>query len=81
MMLLRIALTITKVSNDNGYFTGPNLRYLEEKELDGYIPDSNQPQKMKGKKLKDLPYSKDKFEYDDTSDGCEAERRRMAAKM
>jgi len=39
-----------KVSMDNGYFSGPNLRYLEKKGLDGYIPDSKQAQKQKGKK-------------------------------
>jgi len=55
----------TKASMDNGYYGGPNLRYLEEKGLDGYIPDSKQAQKMKGKKVKDGTYSKDKFEYDE----------------
>jgi transposase len=57
-----------KMSLDNGYFSGPNLRYLEEKELDGYIPDSKQAQTMKGKKPKDSPYSKDKFEYNEEKD-------------
>ncbi len=44
---------------------------------------------MNGKKVKDCPYSKDKFEYDEendqfiniTSDDYEAERRRMVGKM
>jgi len=123
----------TKLGFDNGYFSGANLRYLEEKGMDGYIPDSKQAGEMKGNKPKDGPYSKDKFEYDEdkdqficpngemlsrkgeyeyngkplyayygancgecpfrsgcagegkiraiTSDGYEAERRRMAAKM
>jgi len=31
-----------KVSGDNGYFTGENLRYLEERSLDGYIPNKKQ---------------------------------------
>ena len=31
-----------KVSSDNGYFTGENLRYLEERSLDGYIPNKKQ---------------------------------------
>jgi DNA-directed RNA polymerase specialized sigma subunit len=30
----------TKAIMDNGYFNGLNLRYLEEKEVDGFIPDS-----------------------------------------
>ncbi|CEG14005.1 transposase (fragment) [groundwater metagenome] len=58
----------TKISNDNGYFNGPNLRYLEKKKLDGYIPDSKQTQEMKNKKLEETPYSKDKFEYDEKRD-------------
>jgi len=58
----------TKVSSDNGYFSGENLRYLEQKGLDGYIPDSKQAQEQKGKKVEDRPYSKDKFAYDEEKD-------------
>jgi transposase len=58
----------TKMSMDNGYFNGPNLRYLEDKGVDGYIPDSKQAQEMNGKKMEDSPYSKDKFEYDEEND-------------
>jgi len=58
----------TKLGFDNGYFSGANLRYLEEKGLDGYIPDSKQAGEMKGNKPKDGPYSKDKFEYDEEKD-------------
>jgi transposase len=58
----------TKMSSDNGYFSGENLRYLEQKGLDGYIPDSKQAQKQKGKKVEDRPYSKDKFAYDEEKD-------------
>ena len=58
----------TKVSADNGYFTGDNLRYLEEKELDGYIPDANLATEMNGKKRNDSLYSKDKFGYDEDKD-------------
>lgn len=58
----------TKVSGDNGYFTGPNLRYLEEKKIDGYIPDTKLASEMKGKKLKDSQYTKDKFGYDEEKD-------------
>lgn len=58
----------TEVSADNGYFTGSNLRYLEQKGLDGYIPDANLTKEMKGKKQKNNPYSKDKFEYDEERD-------------
>ena len=60
----------TTVSMDNGYFNGPNLRYLEKNEVDGYIPDSKQAQEAKGKKMedRDSPYSKDKFDYDEEKD-------------
>ena len=58
----------TKWSSDNGYFSGTNLRYLEERRLDGYIPDRKQAGEMKGKNPKDGPYSKDKFEYDEAKD-------------
>jgi len=57
----------TKVSSDNGYFSGENLRYLEQKGLDGYFPDSKQAQEQKGKKVED-PYSKDKFAYEGEKD-------------
>ncbi len=58
----------TKRGFDNGYFSGPNLRYLEEKGLDGYIPDRKQAGEMKGNKPKDRPFSKDKFDYDEEKD-------------
>jgi len=57
----------TKFSADNGYHTGANLRYLEEKGLDGYIPNRKQAGEMKGKK-KNKKYSKDKFQYDALKD-------------
>jgi hypothetical protein len=58
----------TKRGFDNGYFSGPNLRYLEEKGLDGYIPDSKQAQEQKGNKPKTSPFSKDSFDYDEDKD-------------
>ena len=58
----------TKVSGDNGYSTGPNLRYLEGKKIDGYIPDTKLAGEMKGKKPKDSQYTKDKFRYDEKKD-------------
>jgi len=57
-----------KMSWDNGYFSGQNLHYLEEKGVDGYIPDCEQAQKMKGKKMPDIPYAKDYFRYDEEHD-------------
>ena len=58
----------TKLGFDNGYFSGANLRYLEEKGLDGYIPDKKQAGEMKGNEPKMSPFSKDSFEYDEDKD-------------
>ena len=57
-----------KMSWDNGYFSGQNLHYLEEKGVDGYIPDCEQAQKMKGKQIVDTPYAKEHFRYDEEHD-------------
>lgn len=57
----------TKFSLDGGYHTGANLRYLEGRKFDGYIPNKRQAGEAKGKK-KDKPYHKDKFNYDEDRD-------------
>ena len=57
-----------KMSFDNGYFSGPNLRYLETNGLDGYIPDRKQAGEMKGNKPKVNLFSKDSFDYDEETD-------------
>lgn len=56
------------MSWDNGYYNGPNLRFLERRGMDGYIPDSKQAQRMKGKKRSDGSYTKDDFSYDEQND-------------
>jgi transposase len=58
----------SKMSFDNGYFSGANLRYLETNGLDGYIPDRKQAGEMKGNKPKMSPFSKDSFDYDEEKD-------------
>jgi len=58
----------TIIPADNGYFSGENLRFLEEKGLNGHIPNKKQAGKFKGKKCEDKPYSKDKFPYDPVKD-------------
>jgi|GEM_PF-6260430 len=45
-----------------------NISYLEEKNLDGYIPNKRQASKFKGKKCEDKAYFKDKFSYDPLKD-------------
>jgi len=57
-----------KMSFDNGYFSGANLRYLETNGLDAYIPDRKQAGEMKGNKPKMSPFSKDSFDYDEEKD-------------
>ena len=59
----------TEMSLDSGYYSGSNLKHLfEDKKIDGYIPDSKQAQKMKGKGIEKKPYYKEYFEYDDKND-------------
>jgi len=57
----------TEVSADNGYYSGENLRFLEERGLDGYIPDSWQAQEEKGKRGPGA-FSKSSFSYDENKD-------------
>jgi len=57
----------TIFSVDNGYYSGENLRFLEERGLDGYIPDSWQAQEKKGKKSPGI-FSKSNFSYDERKD-------------
>lgn len=54
----------TEMSLDNGYYSGPNLKHLEDKKFDGYMPDSNQAQENKGKAVETKQFSKECFEYD-----------------
>ena len=73
-MIERIESTVgelpegTEISLDNGYYSGSNLEYLEDKKLNGYVPDAKLAQKRKGKSVKKIPFGKEDFEYDDESD-------------
>jgi transposase len=58
----------TEISLDNGYYCGPNLEYLEDKKLNGYVPDVKLAQKRKGNSVKKIPFGKEDFEYDDEND-------------
>jgi transposase len=58
----------TEISADNGYYSGKNIRYINKKKFDGYIPDQKNASIMKGKKIVDKPYSKNTFEYDHEND-------------
>jgi len=44
-----------------GYYNGPNLRYLEKRGFDGYIPNKIQATTMKTGNKPDKKFSKDEF--------------------
>src|SRR3989338_1753359 len=48
-------------SFDAGYFEGSNIKFLSDKKIDGYIPDSNE-------KKENNPYDKKHFKYDPIGD-------------
>jgi transposase len=58
----------TEVSADNGYYSGKNIRYLNKRRFDGYIPDQKNASIVKGKTIVDKPFSKNSFEYDHKND-------------
>ena len=53
----------TKFSADNGYYSGRNLSYLEERKLDGYIPDEKWAARANGRDASRGKYSKRQFYY------------------
>lgn len=58
----------TKISIDNGYYSGKNINYLDGKELNGYIPDRYETIEAKGKKIKINKFDKINFKYDEKND-------------
>ena len=58
----------TKVTIDNGYYNGENIHYLNTKKLDGYIPDQEDSQKAKGKKVEVNRFDKRNFKYNERKD-------------
>ena len=50
----------TKIATDCTYNTGENLRFLEEKQISGYIPTISQAKQYSGKKL---TVKQDDYEY------------------
>jgi len=58
-----------ELSADAGYSSGENLIKLEEKEIDGYIPDREyQSNIRKGKDLEKNQFDKENFSYDEEED-------------
>ncbi|MBU4352720.1 MAG: IS1182 family transposase [Nanoarchaeota archaeon] len=52
-----------KVTIDNGYYSGENIDYLNKKKFDGYIPNQEESQKAKGKKVDITKFDKRNFKY------------------
>lgn len=51
----------TKVALDSGYSSSVNIKFLEDKKLDGYVPSRAQAQKFEGK---EETLNHDDYEYD-----------------
>ena len=58
----------TAISADNGYFTKTNLQYLDDNELDGYIPNRKQAHETKKHFKTYKPFSKHNFKYNSEKD-------------
>ncbi len=58
----------TKVSADNGYHNGENIHYLNDKKLDGYLPNQVEAQKAKGTNITVTKFDKSNFDYDNKTD-------------
>ncbi len=53
---------------DTGYSGGENLRYLEEKDIDGYIPEEGERHIGKSKRPRAHLFHKESFHYNEHSD-------------
>jgi hypothetical protein len=56
----------TLLNADNGYFSGNNLKYIEEQGFNGLIPNKTQASQSKGKKIG--KFHKHNFTYDHVND-------------
>ena len=54
---------VTQCSADSGYSSGENLKAVQERQIDAYIPDRDFQAQQRGKVVDD--FHKDKFVYDD----------------
>lgn len=58
-----------ELSADGGFYSGENLAYLEEEQIDGYIPDtSNHRIENPANNLSGHPFSKENFSYSKEED-------------
>lgn len=58
----------TKVCADNGYYSGNNIHYLNDKKLDPYIPEQKEVAKPKTERIEDKRFDPSNFEYDEEND-------------
>ncbi len=58
----------TKITIDNGYYNGKNINYLNKNKLNGYIPNSKESQKAKGKIIKINKFDINNFKYHEKKD-------------
>lgn len=61
-----VSQPITQCSADAGYSSGENLKAVEEKDIDAYIPDREYQAQQRGKAVND--FHKDSFVYDEDRD-------------
>lgn len=61
-----LSATISECSADAGYSSGENLKALELRRIDAYIPDREYQAQQRGKQVDD--FHKDSFAYDDQRD-------------
>jgi transposase len=61
--------TVEEVTADSGYWSYTNYEYLEEKEIDGYVPDDRFRQYINGEYEKEENrYHYSNFKYDESTD-------------
>ena len=62
-------IRVKKVKADASYFSKANIEKLEEKGIDGYIPDRDKQREEKQEKAKEIPaYDRRNFTYEATAD-------------
>ncbi len=58
----------TKICADKGYYSGNNIHYLNQKELDPYIPEKEEITKKTTENIEDIRFNFSNFEYNEEND-------------
>jgi transposase len=58
----------TKICADNGYYSGNNIHYLNQKKLDQYIPEHEEATKTSTESVVDIRFVTSNFEYNEEND-------------